>query len=71
MEFLQNTHQWFGKHVVTVFDDHDQVGCETQVSFLWRNPSVMNCVGWPGRVCLPIVSMDVTRDLDKLFGRGW
>lgn len=29
----KNTHQWFGKHVVTMFDDHDQVGVQHKYRF--------------------------------------
>jgi glycosidase len=29
----KHTHQWFGKHVVTMFDDHDQVGTQHKFRF--------------------------------------
>jgi glycosidase len=29
----KNTHQWFGNHVVTMFDDHDQVGVKHKFRF--------------------------------------
>ena len=29
----KHTHQWFGKHVVTMFDDHDQVGVQHKYRF--------------------------------------
>jgi glycosidase len=29
----KHTHQWFGKHVVTMFDDHDQVGIKHKFRF--------------------------------------
>jgi len=29
----RNTHQWFGKHIVTMFDDHDQVGTKHKFRF--------------------------------------
>jgi glycosidase len=29
----KHTHQWFGKHVVTMFDDHDQVGVKHKFRF--------------------------------------
>lgn len=29
----KHTHQWFGKHVVTMFDDHDQVGTRHKFRF--------------------------------------
>ncbi|MDA1305531.1 MAG: alpha-amylase family glycosyl hydrolase [Nitrospirae bacterium] len=29
----KNSHQWFGKHVVTMFDDHDQVGVQHKYRF--------------------------------------
>ncbi len=29
----KHTHQWFGKHVVTMFDDHDQVGTKHKYRF--------------------------------------
>ncbi len=29
----KHTHQWFGKHVVTMFDDHDQVGTKHKFRF--------------------------------------
>ncbi|MDF7801338.1 alpha-amylase family glycosyl hydrolase [Pontiellaceae bacterium B1224] len=29
----KNTHQWFGQHVVTMFDDHDQVGTKHKFRF--------------------------------------
>ena len=29
----KHTHQWFGKHVVTMFDDHDQVGADRKFRF--------------------------------------
>lgn len=32
------THQWFGRHVVTMFDDHDQVGTKFKFRFCGSNP---------------------------------
>jgi glycosidase len=29
----KNSHQWFGKHIVTLFEDHDQVGVERKFRF--------------------------------------
>lgn len=29
----KNTHQWFGRHIVTMFDDHDQVGTDHKFRF--------------------------------------
>jgi glycosidase len=29
----KHTHQWFGRHVVTMFDDHDQVGIKQKYRF--------------------------------------
>jgi Glycosidases len=29
----KNTHQWYAKHVVTMFDDHDQVGVDHKYRF--------------------------------------
>jgi glycosidase len=32
------THQWYGKHVVTMFDDHDQVGAQRKFRFCGEGP---------------------------------
>ena len=32
----KETHQWFGRHVVTMFDDHDQVGTQHKFRFCGR-----------------------------------
>jgi glycosidase len=32
------THQWFGRHVVTMFDDHDQVGTDYKFRFCGNHP---------------------------------
>ncbi len=32
----KHTHQWFGRHVVTMFDDHDQVGTRHKFRFCGR-----------------------------------
>ena len=29
----KNSHQWYGKHIVTMFDDHDQVGTQHKFRF--------------------------------------
>ena len=34
----KHTHQWFGKHVVTMFDDHDQVGVKRKFRFCGDHP---------------------------------
>ncbi len=35
----KHTHQWFGKHVVTMFDDHDQVGTKHKFRFCGQSGS--------------------------------
>lgn len=34
----QGTHQWYGRHVVTLFDDHDQVGTKHKFRFCGDRP---------------------------------
>lgn len=34
----KHTHQWFGRHVVTMFDDHDQVGVKHKYRFCGDHP---------------------------------
>ena len=34
----KETHQWFGSHVVTMFDDHDQVGTKHKYRFCGDSP---------------------------------
>lgn len=38
----KHTHQWFGKHVVTMFDDHDQVGTKFKFRFCGQDPQSRN-----------------------------
>ena len=33
----KNSHQWYGKHVVTLFDDHDQVGVKHKFRFCGKD----------------------------------
>ncbi len=33
----KHSHQWYGEHIVTMFDDHDQVGVEPKYRFARRN----------------------------------
>lgn len=34
----KESHQWYGRHVVTMFDDHDQVGVKHKFRFCGDNP---------------------------------
>ena len=34
----KHTHQWYGKHVITMFDDHDQVGTQHKFRFCGQRP---------------------------------
>jgi glycosidase len=38
----KHTHQWFGRHVVTMFDDHDQVGVKHKFRFCGQGGNSFN-----------------------------
>jgi len=48
----KNSHQWFGRHIVTMFDDHDQVGTQHKFRFCGQPR------GYP--VLIPALALNLT-----------
>lgn len=51
------THQWFGQHVVTMFDDHDQVGTKFKFRFCGSNPGGDSAL--PVALCLNLLTAGI------------
>lgn len=49
----KNSHQWFGKHIVTLFEDHDQVGVERKFRFCGQG-------GDSHRSLIPALALNLT-----------